>query len=117
MRQPIVGAFLGLALLASCGRPIDASRRGCEGLTGTYLAHAEMVDGTCGVLFDGTGPLSSFEDACTGVITAPSTTGTVTWTTDASYDAEGATGEASVALVRTGINPCSGEYAVTFTRQ
>ncbi len=119
-----LGVCLGLALLASCGRPIgstgsssDAVEQGCEGLTGTYLAHAETLSGDCGVLGDGTGPLSSFEDACTGVLTFPSTTGTVTWTTEASYDASGATGEAMTTLVRTGVNPCSGTYAVTFTRQ
>lgn len=117
MRPSLAGALFAVSLLASCGRPIDASQRGCEGLTGTYLAHAEMLSGTCGALGDGTGPLSSFEDACTGELTFPSAGGTVTWTTDASYDASGTPGEASVTLVRTGVNPCSGEYAVTFTRQ
>lgn len=101
----------------SCDRPIEASRRGCEGLEGIYVAHAEQLSGTCGTLGDGTGPLSSFEDSCTGVITAPSTTGMVTWTTEASYDANGATGDATTTVERTGINPCRSDYTVTFTRQ
>lgn len=120
-----VGAVV---LLGACDRPLAPERRGCEGLTGTYLAHAEQLSGCgvlgetagplcCGVLGDGTGPLPSFEDSCTGERVYPSTTGTVTWTTEASYAADGSSGEASVSLVRTGINPCASDYAVTFTRQ
>jgi hypothetical protein len=109
--------ILVLALASCGGRPLEPGRRGCEGLQGNYLAHAEQMSGTCGNVGDGVGPLTSFADACTGQIVGPSTTGTVTWTTEASYDADGETGEAVATLVRTGLNPCASEYQVTLTRQ
>lgn len=105
-------------LVTGCSsETLPAERIGCEGLEGDYLAHAEQLSGTCGQLGDTTAPLTTLQDGCTGSRSWPSTTGEVTWTVEASYEPDGSMGTATLALTRTGLDPCASTYAVTLVRQ